>query len=355
MKRIIRTLYYDLPRTCFGGFVFPCRNVVMELTYRCNLSCRMCSIMNELAAREKKQKDGELTVEEILGVAAQIPGGSSVTFTGGEIFLRRGIETLIRKTAARLSVTLATNGVLLARYADLVVDAGVRSIGISLDGPPAIHNRIRNLKGAYERIETGIRAVILEKMKRMSRYPLINVNTVILRENYTDLAGMIGRIKGLGIESCTFQVLDPSLRRSGISLKDSFYFGGNPLTGMQKIDPSLLKKSLTDALREGKKQGVAIRFLPEFTVDELVAYYRGEIDLNRWVCRFPWSTLRISPYGDVYPCLNLLVGNVRREKLPALWNNRTYRKFRRDLKRASLFPACTGCCKPVPLKSRAGS
>ena len=88
IKKIIRSLYYDLPPSVLNGRALPCRNLVMELTYRCNLSCQMCSIMNEIADREISRRDTELDQYEIMSIIDQLPFNSNVTFTGGEIFLK---------------------------------------------------------------------------------------------------------------------------------------------------------------------------------------------------------------------------------------------------------------------------
>jgi MoaA/NifB/PqqE/SkfB family radical SAM enzyme len=59
LKNVLRSIYYDFPRKFLQGKAFPCRNLVIELTYRCNLSCSMCSIMNEIAMRENAKNDVE--------------------------------------------------------------------------------------------------------------------------------------------------------------------------------------------------------------------------------------------------------------------------------------------------------
>jgi radical SAM protein with 4Fe4S-binding SPASM domain len=152
-------------------------------------------------------------------------------------------------------------------------------------------------------------------------------------------------LKKNNINSCTFQILDLSLNRSGINLKGNKNFSENPLVHIDKINPNLLKKALDNIIEQGKKQSVDIRFLPSLTINEIMQYYQGNFDLTNWECNLPWNTMRISPYGDVYPCMNLYIGNVRQNKLSTLWNNQTYTKFRQSLKQASLFLSCIGCCK----------
>jgi len=345
LKQILQSLYYNLPYKYLGGKAFHCRNIILELTYRCNLSCQMCSIMNEISYRENKRRDAELSKNEIINIIDQLPSNSNVTFTGGEVFLKKGIEEIIRKAAAKHTVTIATNGLLLSKHAEMLIESGVKAIGASLDGPPNLHNRIRNVRNAYEQLENGLKKIRKYKIKHKSADPRITVNSVILKENYFRLPEIIEIVKNFGVGNCSFQILDLSLNRSGIALNGKRVWNHNPLEKIEKIDPIRLKESLSKIVMEGIKHGIETRFSPQLTIDEIVQYYQGSFDRNNWKCSMPWNTMRISPYGDVYPCLNLLVGNLRENKLNELWNHPTYLHFRESLKKASLFSSCVGCCK----------
>ena len=311
----------------------------------------MCSIMNEIAARENNCKNTELNQDEIIGIIDQLPLKSNITFTGGEVFLKKGIEEIIRKTTTKHNVTIATNGLLLSKHAEMVMKTGVQAIGVSLDGPPELHNRIRNVRNAFDHLKNSIQIILKYKRKYKSTNPRIFVNSVILRDNYSRLPEVVKIVKSLGLRSCSFQILDLSLNRSGIEPNGNLNLSKNPLKAIEKIDPLQLKESLLKIVKEGKSHGVEIRFSPELTIDEIVEYYQGNFNRNNWKCSTPWNTMRISPYGDVYPCVNLLVGNVKNYKLDELWNHPTYLQFRRDLKKVSLYPACVGCCKKLRIKN----
>lgn len=355
VKKLIRSIYYNIPRLIFGGKAFPCRNFVMELTYRCNLSCRMCSIMNEIKAREDIRNERELYKDEVIKIIAQLPSKSNITLTGGELFLKKGIDAILKKAAERHNITLATNGVLLEKYSDLLVEYQVQSIGISVDGPPDVHDHIRNLKGGFEKLEKGLYALTETKYRLGRLFPKININSVILKESYSTLPEVVKLAKELGVNSCTFQIYDPSLSRSGLSLEKDIDLNENPLNRLRKIDPVSLRQTLEHLLHEGERLGIRISFLPSLTIDEIVQFYQREFNLKNWRCLLPWSTMRVSPYGDIYPCLNYYIGNVRDNKSKILWNNGRYVKFRRLLQKEILFNACIGCCKMVPINRFKGT
>ena len=62
-------------------------------------------------------------------------------------------------------------------------------------------------------------------------------------------------------------------------------------------------------------------------------------------CFHPWHSMRINPYGEVYPCpMNVLMGHVRENKISDIWNNNNYINFRRELRSVGIWPKCTKCC-----------
>jgi len=304
--------------------------------------------MNEISVREKVSPASELQKDEVLNILNQMPSHSNITFTGGEIFLKKGIDEILNKAAVSHNVTFASNGALLGKHAELLVESGVQAIGVSLDGPPEIHERIRNQLGLFKKLQKSISEVIDAKKRKGSRVPYINFNSVILNENYLALPEVVKYVKDMGADSCTFQIFDPSLDRSGLSLEHSLNYDETAINRVEKIDPISLKEALLRLLQEGQRCKLKILFLPALNIDQIVRFYRGQFNLKKWQCFLPWTTMRISPYGDVYPCLNYYIGNIRTDSLDKLWNNFRYVQFRQALKRKEIFNACTGCCKMLP-------
>ncbi|WP_294124285.1 GTP 3',8-cyclase MoaA, partial [Sphingomonas sp.] len=110
--------------------------VRISVTDRCNLRCRYCMAehMQFLPKRDI------LTLEEIveLGDIFIARGVRRIRLTGGEPLVRRGVGELFRTLGARIGqgleeLTLTTNGVLLAQFAELLAGSGVRRVNVSLD------------------------------------------------------------------------------------------------------------------------------------------------------------------------------------------------------------------------------
>src|SRR5207245_5543531 len=74
-------------------------------------------------------------IAELVGIFTGL-GVEKVRLTGGEPLLRRDLDRLVRllaQTSGIRDLALTTNGVLLARYARALREAGLRRIAVSMD------------------------------------------------------------------------------------------------------------------------------------------------------------------------------------------------------------------------------
>ena len=109
-------------------------NLRLSVTDRCNLRCTYC-MPEEVTFLDK---GALLTFEEITRfVRVAVPLGiDKVRLTGGEPLMRRDLPRLVRmicQVEGIRDVGLTTNGILLADQAQVLFDAGLRRINISLD------------------------------------------------------------------------------------------------------------------------------------------------------------------------------------------------------------------------------
>lgn len=145
------------PPGCPGPEVLPRdwrpRNTVWEITLACNLSCRHCG------SRAGRAREDELSTAECLEVVGQLAdlGGELLTLSGGEPLIRDDWEAIAREGVRRgLAVNLVSNGTLVDdRVAGRLADAGLANVGVSLDGPEAIHDAIRG-PGSFRAAVRGI-------------------------------------------------------------------------------------------------------------------------------------------------------------------------------------------------------
>jgi cyclic pyranopterin phosphate synthase len=122
----------------------PLRDLRISVTDRCNLRCTYCMPREVFDHNHSFLPRAELlSFEEIERIAKVFTrlGVQKIRLTGGEPLLRRGIEQLIEKlarlqtaTGEPVEIALTTNGVLLAKKARMLRDAGLARVTVSLDG-----------------------------------------------------------------------------------------------------------------------------------------------------------------------------------------------------------------------------
>ena len=115
----------------------PMRDLRISVTDRCNFRCVYCMPKEVFDGSYKFLPHADLlTFEEIARVARAFvdAGVTKIRLTGGEPLLRRRLERLV-ELLAKLpgDLTLTTNGVLLAKKARALRDAGLKRVTVSLD------------------------------------------------------------------------------------------------------------------------------------------------------------------------------------------------------------------------------
>jgi cyclic pyranopterin phosphate synthase len=128
-------------------------------------------------------KDEILSLEEIAEVVkvASRLGVSKIRLTGGEPLVRQGIVDLvgmISKISGIEEVSMTTNGVLLAGYADNLKKAGLNRVNISLDDVSPGKYREITRGGDLESVFAGIRAA-----KKAGLKP-VKINVVKLHDGH---------------------------------------------------------------------------------------------------------------------------------------------------------------------------
>ncbi|MFC2038980.1 GTP 3',8-cyclase MoaA [Chloroflexota bacterium] len=106
----------------------------ISVTDHCNLNCVYCSV----GKMENLKHEDVLSYEEIEKVvrAAAEMGITKVRLTGGEPLMRPGFHQLVKlinDIDGIDDISLTTNGILLARFAEELKEAGLNRVNISLD------------------------------------------------------------------------------------------------------------------------------------------------------------------------------------------------------------------------------
>jgi len=145
---------------CLDNFNRSISYLRVSVTDRCNLRCMYCMPPDGVpwVAHESILRYEEIV--RIVRVGAGL-GISKVRLTGGEPLVRAGIESLVSMLAAVPGVddiAMTTNGILLQRYANILAQAGLHRVNVSLDTLRPDRFRAITRLGNLEDVERGIRA-----------------------------------------------------------------------------------------------------------------------------------------------------------------------------------------------------
>jgi len=157
--------------------------------YACNFACSYCY-------QSGYENDGTVTPEIIDAffsyITAHITKPKYITLFGGEPLLdsphaRKLISYFIDKANHHsLALAIVTNGYTLSSYIDILKQAAIREIQVTLDGTETIHNARRFTKGktsTFNAIVTGIDAALTNNIP-------INLRVVIDADNINDLPNL---------------------------------------------------------------------------------------------------------------------------------------------------------------------
>jgi radical SAM protein len=174
-----------------------------EVTLACDLACKHC----RASAQESPHADELSTAaaKALLDQAAGFPRRPTLVFTGGDPLKRADLPELIRHaTAVGLQPALTPSATPLASFEafERVRAAGIRSLGISLDGADAAtHDAFRGFEGSFAR------TLQMLDFARTLEMP-VQVNTTITRRNVAqvDAIAELLATKGIAMWSVFFLV-----------------------------------------------------------------------------------------------------------------------------------------------------
>lgn len=143
----------------------PLHDLRISLLDQCNFRCPYCMPEAEFHSEyEFLKKQQRLTYDEIIRVAtsASSLGVSKIRLTGGEPLLDKNIGELVERIAVLPGVedlALTTNGMLLAKNAEMLADAGLHRVTVSLDSlDKGVFRQMSGGRGDLDSVLAGIDA-----------------------------------------------------------------------------------------------------------------------------------------------------------------------------------------------------
>lgn len=352
---------FDFINTSFNSYI--CRQdgslkilpflYVLEITHRCNLNCDFCYV-------GKKDLKNELALPHWKEIINQLPFYGFVSFCGGEPLLHPDFFEILFCAQKRLlgKVNVFSNGILLnTEVARELVKRKLLLINISIDGIGATHDKLRNSEGSFDKVVSNIENLI---SLRKSSFPFVDIQSVLLNENISEIPKVYELISKLGCNFHTIALVNnTSLRQSSNFynyLTDKHIFESYPL--INYLDAQMFQEMYKELMFLHKKYRVPIRFKPAFqkgfdvcNIDKFFNSGNKSIIDIYTQCNVVNSRVFINPKGNVYPCLSLNMGSIKEQSsLFEILNSKKYCAFRRKIKEEKLINACQLCCDLVVKK-----
>ncbi|MBN2144785.1 MAG: radical SAM protein [Candidatus Aureabacteria bacterium] len=281
-----------LYRNRVNGIPLPYK-INFNLTYRCNSFCRHCRIWKLYTVNQEEMIRKELTLEDYKKFLSSLGRNLFIaSFEGGEPFLREDLAdivlTSVRECKNLLMLWIDSNGLLPE-----IIEKQVRDIlkenrtvplyvALSLDGQKSIHDSIRGVSGAYEKV--------MESRDRLLKIGIPNLKvyfqTTISRMNWRNILELYSQYKRnmvftLCHNAALFHNEDDQDSVFHIEEKEEFISVLKQLVGIYQIRdyPDILNKMF---------------------IKQAISYVRSR--KPPVPCYASFATLSIDPYGNVRPC-----------------------------------------------------
>ena len=288
-------------------------SATIELTYRCNESCRHCYV-SDPGGKELDKAQVMRVLDELREM-----GVMTVTFTGGEIFVRKDIFEILEHAYQKgLVIELFTNGTLLDSDKILRLKAiWPRNISFSVYSHiDERHDGITKVPGSLQRTLKAI-----EKC-RLVGIP-VKIKMPVFEETKDDIEGVIELARKLG---------------AAVGI-------GDDIIPKKDGDTSPLK------MRVSRETHIA--------VSAVIGENLGNPDSSKndpegRICGAGVKMISINPYGKVFPCVSfpLCIGDVTEQSLKDIWENSpelnqwrllNHSRNRKECLNCSSFEKCGFC------------
>lgn len=303
---------------------------------RCNCRCVMCDIWK---GNNNVQQLDETDIEKLLYSLKKL-NTKWVVMSGGEALMHPNFFKLcdIIKTK-KIRISILSTGLLLKKYANEII-IKTDEVIVSLDGSREVHDRIRNIPNAFDKLREGV-----QELKRLNNKYKVTARCVIQRDNFKDLSNIVKTGNEIGLDQISFLTADVSTDA----------FNRPELWGEEKISEVSLSKNELEIFKEEIEfliqthhNDFESKFIAESPekIRRFYNYYAAFHDLCDFpeiYCNAPWVSAVVEPDGIVRPCFfHAKSGNLNNVLFAGILNSKESIAFRKNLD-VKTNPICKKC------------
>ena len=315
--------------------------LVIELTYRCGLRCHHCYVLRSARAAGTTRALGPQRSARFWGrILEQLPIGTPVHFTGGEVFEHGEALAVIGLAARRHPTSLVTNGQRLDPQTTRALAAlRPRQVTVSVLGTAPVHDAIAGRPDAYSRAMGALQALTAALGTDRA-----GANLVLLPETVDSLEPVASALDRIGVQDLTIQLWDGSLTRSAV-------VAGTPALpssdGLPWTRPAARRaRRILESLVASKRTPLRVRLPSGMSPEALERALVAEQTLEGYRCGEVFTTMRCSPTGLAYGCDGTRpFGSLAERSVGELWRSPAALALRARAGIAALPASCAGCCK----------
>jgi MoaA/NifB/PqqE/SkfB family radical SAM enzyme len=320
--------------------------LVLMAHSRCNCRCVMCDIWKANANKQELTRDDLLPHVESMTRLHVL----RVVLSGGEALMHSNLWLLCELlNELRVKITLLSTGLLLKTHADNIV-RWCDEVIVSVDGSRDVHNGIRRIPRAFERLAEGVAAL------RAARpgFP-VSGRSVLQRTNFRDLPNIIDAAHEIGLDRISFMAADvsstafnrptpweePRVDEVALDVEEAAEFAALVETTIAQRQTDFLSGFVAESPDK-------IRRLPRYYA---ALHGTGDLPVNN--CNAPWVSSVVEADGTVRPCFfHKAIGNIYEQPLERILNSPGAISFRRNLD-VRRDPICRACVCTLHLGRRA--
>lgn len=302
---------------------------------RCNCRCMMCDIWRLRQVKEISRDDlvPHLAAMRRLRVRW-------IVLSGGEPLMHSSLDSLcgaLRSDGVR--ITLLTSGLLLKPRARLVARI-VDDVMVSLDGPADIHDRIRNVPLAFQRLADG-----LEALRNFRADMPVSGRCTVQKANRNSLCETVKGAQYLRLSSISFLAAD--VTSQAFNRPQGWASERQQTIALDAAEVEELAAEIEALIRQHSAE-ISAGFVVESgeKLRRIASHFRaylGQVPFAAPRCNAPWVSSVIESDGTVRPCFfHPPLGKLGDQPLDAILNSEAAIRFRRELD-VSSDPVCRRC------------
>lgn len=299
-------------------------SIMINVTQNCILHCRQCDLWKTKPEKQMTFNQAKVIIDKLHNWL----GNFYLFFTGGEPFINKNLPKII-KYAQSIGIVCHVNSnafLIDEKLAKKIIDSKLDSISISLDGSKAsTHDYLRGTLGTYKKV--------IKAIKLLKNGPKIYLNTVIMKQNVSELISLIS-LSQKKADGINFQCLLPTLT-SKDNLND--LQNSSLWPKFQKLKSEIEK--IAKLIKTQKNNLLA----NNNDLNQIIDYYQNPASVNKHIiCAAGINNFIVNQKGDVKLCYGFSpIGNLFKSSAKNIWLSHTAQKQRKAIRK------CQNTCKVI--------